>query len=96
MPNLDRRDIGGILNPALATASLLVVWYSLSQQIEERAKTARFHAIQSFEQLLFELIRQHRYNFEAIEIPTRGYQHTKGGECFVKFIGYISSHVCPN
>jgi hypothetical protein len=81
---------GGILNPVLATASLLAVSYTLVQQFRESSATAASQAKQAFEQLLFELLRQHRHNLEAIDLYQKSTRRTtRGRDCIVLFLKWI-------
>ncbi|ADU70730.1 putative phage abortive infection protein [Pantoea sp. At-9b] len=73
--------IGGVLNPLLGLASIIIVCVTLYT-------TSKFGAKQSFETLLFELIKIHRENLFSIEIvyPENS---VKGRQCFDDFLDEI-------
>ncbi|MGC0910154.1 putative phage abortive infection protein [Pantoea agglomerans] len=73
--------VGGTLNPLLGLASIIIVCVTLYT-------TSKFGAKQSFETLLFELIKIHRENLFSIEIvyPENS---VKGRQCFDDFLSEI-------
>ncbi|WP_158262324.1 MULTISPECIES: putative phage abortive infection protein [Pirellulaceae] len=82
--------LGGILNPVLAFASLLVVCYTLRVQIRHASETARFTAIQRFEAFLFELLRLHSDTVASIDLhDAKNNRTTVGRDCFSAFVNWV-------
>jgi hypothetical protein len=81
---------GGVLNPVLAFASLLVVSFTLWLQLRNKADSDRFESLRAFETLLFELLHIHRDILASTDItidwgkPTQ--KESKGRDCYRFFL----------
>ena len=85
--------VGGILNPILAFASLLVVCYTLWVHIQNANVTARTGTIQTVENLIFELLRLHRNNLQSIDLyDSETKRTTVGSDCFIAFLNWVRTN----